>query len=147
MATKKKAARPAKTKPANDNTARTGKLIVYVDDDLELVRLVEGALIDEGWEVITAPDGETGLEAILVEQPDLVILDVMMPGLTGWEISKYLRTKQDFADMPILMLTGIGERMNALTAPLYGATAHLDKPFDLDDLLEIVRQLLSDDAA
>ncbi|MFO0751517.1 MAG: response regulator [Myxococcota bacterium] len=126
---------------------REKKLIVYVDDDLELVRLVEGALLDEGWEVMTAHDGENGLEAILVEQPDLVILDVMMPGLTGWEISKYLRSKQDFADMPILMLTGIGERMNALTAPLYGATAHLDKPFDIEDLLEIVRQLLGDEAA
>ncbi|MCC6622724.1 MAG: response regulator [Deltaproteobacteria bacterium] len=123
------------------------KRIVYVDDDLELVRLVETALADEGWDVMTAHDGESGLEMILVEQPDLVILDVMMPGLTGWEISKYLRTKKDFNDMPILMLTGIGERMNALTAPLYGATAHLDKPFDLDDLLEVVRQLLGDEAA
>lgn len=123
------------------------KRIVYVDDDLELVRLVETALSDEGWDVMTANDGESGLEMILVEQPDLVILDVMMPGLTGWEISKYLRTKKAFSDLPILMLTGIGERMNALTAPLYGATAHLDKPFDLDDLLEVVRQLLGDEAA
>jgi len=146
MATKKKApARP--TAPANDNTATDAKRIVYVDDDLELVRLVESALVEEGWDVITAHDGEAGLETILVEQPDLVILDVMMPGLTGWEISKYLRTKQDFSDMPILILTGIGERMNALTAPLYGATAHLDKPFDLEDLLEVVRQLLGDEAA
>ena len=142
----KKTVRPVRSvTPAPDNTG--AKRIVYVDDDLELVRLVEGALADEGWDVITANDGETGLETILVEQPDLVILDVMMPGLTGWEISKYLRTKRDFADLPILILTGIGERMNALTAPLYGATAHLDKPFDLDDLLEVVRQLLGDEAA
>jgi len=127
---------------------RDKKLIVYVDDDLELVRLVETALLEEDlWEVMTANDGEAGLELILVEQPDLVILDVMMPGLTGWEISKYLRTKPDWNDTPILMLTGIGERMNALTAPLYGATAHLDKPFDVEDLLETVRQLLGDEAA
>lgn len=132
---------------ADEPEKRDKKLIVYVDDDLELVRLVEGTLADEGWEVLTANDGETGLETILVEQPDLVILDVMMPGLTGWEISKYLRSKQGFADLPILILTGIGERMNALTAPLYGATAHLDKPFDIEDLLEIVRQLLGDEAA
>lgn len=135
------------TPAASATESREKKLIVYVDDDLELVRLVEGTLLDEGWDVITAHDGENGLETILVEQPDLVILDVMMPGLTGWEISKYLRSKKDFSDMPILMLTGIGERMNALTAPLYGATAHLDKPFDVEDLLEIVRQLLGDEAA
>jgi DNA-binding response OmpR family regulator len=131
-----RAARPAK--PSVEPTS-----IVYVDDDLELIRLVSTALEDEGYEVFTATDGESGLETILVEQPSMVILDVMMPGLTGWEISKYMRTKEMFANTPILMLTGIGERMNALTAPLYGATAHLDKPFDIEDLLETVRQLIA----
>lgn len=127
---------------------RDKKLIVYVDDDLELARMVETALLEgNAWDVMTANDGEAGLEMILVEQPDLIILDVMMPGLTGWEISKYIRTKPDWNDTPILMLTGIGERMNALTAPLYGATAHLDKPFDVEELLETVRQLLGDEAA
>jgi len=143
----KKNIRLVRPQSHNVDESSGAKRIVYVDDDLELVRLVETALTDEGWDVMTAHDGESGLELILVEQPDLVILDVMMPGLTGWEISKYLRTKKDFADLPVLILTGIGERMNALTAPLYGATAHLDKPFDLDDLLEVVRQLLGDEAA
>lgn len=120
-----------------------GILIAYVDDDLELTRLVSGALEEEGWRVVVSNDGESGLEMILVEQPDMVILDVMMPGLTGWEICKYLRSKPDWKGTPILMLTGIGERMNALTAPLYGADAYLDKPFDLDDVVETVRQLLA----
>lgn len=115
--------------------------ICYVDDDVELTRMVSDALGDEGWEILTANDGESGLELILSEQPDLIILDVMMPGLTGWEICKYIRTKPDWANTPILMLTGIGERMNAMTAPLYGADAHLDKPFDIDELIETVRQL------
>lgn len=117
--------------------------IAYIDDDLELTRLVSGALEEEGWEVLTSNDGEAGLELILVEQPDLIVLDVMMPGLTGWEICKYLRSKPDWNNTPILMLTGIGERMNALTAPLYGADAYLDKPFDIDDVVETVRQLLA----
>jgi len=117
--------------------------IAYVDDDLELTRLVSGALEDEGWEVIVENDGEAGLEMILVEQPDLIILDVMMPGLTGWEICKYVRSKPDWNGTPILMLTGIGERMNAMTAPLYGADAYLDKPFDIDEVVETVRQLVA----
>jgi len=117
--------------------------IAYVDDDLELTRMVGDALSEEGWEVLVANDGESGLELILSEQPDLIILDVMMPGLTGWEICKYIRSKPDWATTPILMLTGIGERMNALTAPLYGADAHLDKPFDIDELVETVRQLVA----
>lgn len=116
--------------------------IVYVDDDLELVRLVADLLEDEGCRVVTATDGEAGLEAILTERPDLAILDVMMPGLTGWEIVKYLRTRAGFESLPVLMLTGIGERMNAMTAPLYGATDHLDKPFDPDELVARVQLLL-----
>jgi CheY-like chemotaxis protein len=115
--------------------------ICYVDDDVELTRMVSEALSDEGWEILTANDGEAGLELILSEQPDLILLDVMMPGLTGWEICKYIRSKPDWNGTPILMLTGIGERMNAMTAPLYGADAHLDKPFDIDELVETVRQL------
>ena len=134
-----KAPKSKKAPPPSEDDIR----VAYVDDDLELTRLVSVALEDEGWDVVTANDGEAGLELILVEQPDLVILDVMMPGLTGWEICKYLRSKPDWANTPILMLTGIGERMNALTAPLYGADAHLDKPFDIDELVETVRQLLA----
>lgn len=119
--------------------------IVYTDDDLELTRLVSSALTEEGYEVLVANDGEEGLELILVEKPDLVLLDVMMPGLTGWEVAKYLRTKAEFDGTPIMMLTGIGERMNEMTAPLYGANAHLDKPFDMDDLFATIEQLLGDD--
>jgi len=137
-----------KAKPVVKATAPGGAeaeliRIAYVDDDLELTRLVSGALEDEGWEVIVENDGESGLEMILVEQPDLIILDVMMPGLTGWEICKYVRSKPDWNGTPILMLTGIGERMNALTAPLYGADAYLDKPFDIDEVVETVRQLVA----
>lgn len=133
-----KPAAPAKRKVVEDDEPLR---ICYVDDDVELTRMVSQALADEGWEILTANDGESGLELILSEQPDLILLDVMMPGLTGWEICKYIRTKPDWANTPILMLTGIGERMNAMTAPLYGADAHLDKPFDIDELIETVRQL------
>ena len=109
--------------------------IVYVDDDLELTRLLQITLEDEGYEVFVANEGEEGLGTILEEQPDLVILDVMMPGLNGWELARYLREREEWASTPILMLTGIGTALNDLTAPLYGANAHLDKPFDVDELL------------
>lgn len=146
MSAKPKATKPTPSRtpepPANEEED-DGIRIAYVDDDMELTRLVSTALEEEGWDVVVANDGEAGLEMILVEQPDLIILDVMMPGLTGWEICKYVRSKPDWSNTPILMLTGIGERMNALTAPLYGADAYLDKPFDIDDVVETVRQLLA----
>ena len=119
--------------------------VVYVDDDMELTRLVQLSLEDEGYEVVVANDGEEGLGTILEEKPDLVILDVMMPGLNGWEVAKYLREREEWNDTPILMMTGIGAALNDLTAPLYGANDHLDKPFDIDELIVRVENLLGAD--
>lgn len=118
--------------------------IVYVDDDIELTTLVQRCLEEEGHEVAIAHDGEEGLGTILTEQPDLVILDVMMPQLNGWEIAKYLRERPVWNDTRILMLTGIGPGLNEMTAPLYGANDHLDKPFELDDLVEKVAVLVGE---
>ncbi len=117
--------------------------IAYVDDDLELRAVVAQFLEEEGYEVLLAADGEEGLALIITEQPDLVILDVMMPKQNGWEVTKSLRANPQWQSLPILMLTGIGATLNEMTAPLYGATDHLDKPFEFDDLLDKVEALLS----
>ena len=119
------------------------KHVVYVDDNLDLTRLVEAELQDAGYEITTANDGEEGIETILSVQPDMVILDVMMPLMNGWEVCKYLRNKEEFKDIPILMLTGIGRVVNDMTSPLYGASDHLDKPFEMEDLIERVDTLLA----
>ena len=119
------------------------KHVVYVDDNLDLTRLVEGELQDAGYEITIANDGEEGIETILSVQPDMVILDVMMPLMNGWEGCKYLRGNEQFKDTPILMLTGIGPVVNDMTSPLYGASDHLDKPFEMEDLIERVDTLLA----
>jgi len=124
-----------------EETAR----IVYVDDDVELTGIVRNCLEAEGYDLTVAHDGEEGLETILVERPDLIILDVMMPKLNGWEVAKYLRSKPEWNDTPILMLTGIGPTLNDLTAPLYGANDHLDKPFEFDALVSKVAGMLTGD--
>ena len=66
----------------------------------------------------------------------------MMPQLNGWEIVRYMREKDEYKDIPVLMLTGIGPALNEMTAPLYGANDHLDKPFEIDDLVSKVASLL-----
>ena len=66
----------------------------------------------------------------------------MMPQLTGWEILRYIRSKEAIADMKVLMLTGIGETLNELSSPMYGADDYLDKPFKADVLLTKVKKLL-----
>ena len=119
------------------------KHVVYVDDDLDLTRLVEAELQDAGYEITIANDGEEGIETILGAQPDLVILDVMMPKMNGWEVCKYLRSTEAFATVPVLMLTGIGPVVNDMTSPLYGASDHLDKPFEMEELVERVDTLLA----
>jgi chemosensory pili system protein ChpA (sensor histidine kinase/response regulator) len=117
--------------------------IAYVDDDLELRTVVSQFLEEEGYEVMLAADGDEGVGLILQERPDMVILDVMMPKQNGWEVAKSLRAHPELSDLPILMLTGIGATLNEMTAPLYGANAHLDKPFEFDELLDKVQKLLS----
>lgn len=116
--------------------------ILIADDDPEILKMVEAALTPISAEVIRASNGDEALEAFLVEQPDLLILDVMMPGLSGWEVAKYIRDKQQYDKVKIMMLTGIGEATNDATSPLIGADDHLDKPFSFEVLAEKVRKLL-----
>jgi DNA-binding response OmpR family regulator len=80
---------------------------------------------------------------VLVERPHLVILDVMMPLMSGWELCKYIRSKRELDEVRVLMLTAVGKQMNELTSPLFGADAYVDKPFELDTIDEKVTELLA----
>lgn len=123
--------------------ASTSKpLILIADDNLEMRRLVKMSLSPLDVDFIEAKDGEEALTQIIQEQPTLVVLDVMMPELTGWEILKYVREKPEYAGTKVVMLTAIGATVNEMTAPLYGADAHLDKPFDINELKDVVAGLL-----
>jgi DNA-binding response OmpR family regulator len=116
--------------------------ILVADDDFEIQKMVKAALQPIGATLITADDGEQAIEKLLTEKPDLIILDVMMPRLSGWEVAKYIHQRKELKDVRILMLTGIGEKVNDATSPLVGADDSLDKPFTFEDLAERVRKLL-----
>jgi DNA-binding response OmpR family regulator len=124
-----------------ENASHLPKILV-ADDDLETLKLVEAALRPIGATVITACNGEEALERVLTEKPTLVILDVMMPGLTGWEVAKYIREHPDYKHVRILMVTGIGEDLNQATSPIMGADDFIDKPFTFEELANRVRKLL-----
>jgi DNA-binding response OmpR family regulator len=117
--------------------------ILIADDDLEIQKMVKAALKPVGATLTVADNGEEALEKILVEKPDVVILDVMMPKLSGWEVAKYVRSHDELSHTKILMLTGMGERVNEATSPLVGADDYLDKPFTFEDLADRVRALLA----
>jgi CheY-like chemotaxis protein len=121
---------------------RVRPLILLADDDMEIRFLVKSALSALDCDFIEAADGEETLESILTESPDLVVLDVMMPVLSGWEICQYVKSKPGYQHIRILMLTAIGQEVNQLTAPLYGADEYLDKPFDVLDILKKAQGLL-----
>jgi DNA-binding response OmpR family regulator len=74
--------------------------------------------------------------------PDLVVLDVMMPGMSGWEVCRKIREDIALAHTGVVMLTGIGENLNQMTSPLYGADAYIDKPFEFEDFDDKVRDTL-----
>ena len=120
-------------------------LILIADDDPDLRQLVRMNLETTQCNIIEANDGANALELILTVRPQLVILDVMMPALTGWEVLRYLRKNEnpEIASIGVLMLTGIGESLNELSSPMYGADDHIDKPFNGQELLFKVRRVLS----
>ncbi len=121
----------------------TGKTILVVDDDPEIVTMVSLRLGKRGYRVLTAVDGVEALATTKRDHPDLVILDVMMPGKNGWEVARAIRTDPATEKIKVVMLTAIGESVNEMTSPLYGADAHIDKPFEFEKLELTLRELLS----
>lgn len=119
------------------------KTVLVADDSIDIRRMLQFHLEDQGWTFIEAANGAEAIEQLLVEQPELLVLDVMMPEINGWEVIKYVREKEQLNGTPVLMLTGIGEGLNEMTSPLFGADAYLDKPVDLDELDAKIEETLS----
>ena len=120
-------------------------MVLVADDEPTMLELVTRHLrsIEPKLEVIEASDGDEAWRLARERLPDLVVLDVMMPGMSGWEVCRSIRDDATLAHTRVIMLTGIGERLNEMTSPLYGADDHLDKPFDFDELGERIQALLA----
>jgi DNA-binding response OmpR family regulator len=116
--------------------------VLVVDDDPDIVDAVGEALHHEGYRVETATDGPTALKSVLDAPPDLIVLDVRMPEMNGWEFCEIVRRQSHTRDVPVLFLTACNEVRDQITAMQVGGSDHLPKPFRLDDLREKVRALV-----
>ncbi len=110
------------------------KTVLVIDDEPDLITLVDYNLTRENYLVISARDGENGLSMARQHMPDLIILDIMLPGIDGWEFCKRLRNDPKTARIPILMLTAKAEEADKILGLELGADDYLTKPFSVREL-------------
>ena len=130
--------------PYGPPTDRDQPVILVADDDNELRTMLRAHFSNKECILLESVDGADTLEKIITHRPNLVILDVMMPELTGWEICKYVKQREAYDSMGIVMLTGIGPTNNELTSPLFGADDYIDKPIEFGELEEKIDAVLAD---
>lgn len=118
------------------------KKVLIVDDEPNIAISVDFLMRREGFEVLVAHDGEEGLALIRADRPDLVILDVMMPKLDGFEVCKAVRADPTLSGVRILMLTAKGRAAEITKGLSLGADAYIPKPFSTRELVAKVKELL-----
>ena len=120
---------------------RKGKILV-VDDEVNITQILEFSIGSEGYEVITASNGEEAVEKARREQPDLVILDIMMPKIDGYEACRLIKSNPLTKNIPVVLLTAKGRDIDKRLGYEVGATDYIVKPFSPNKLIERIHQLL-----
>lgn len=120
--------------------------VLVVDDDPQVLRLMRVNLELEGYDVVSAPDGEEALEAVVSERPDVVVCDVMMPGVDGLTVLRNLRANPKTSKIPFVVVSAKAQRADVKAALDMGADRYITKPFDPQELLDAVEHLLTNRA-
>jgi two-component system alkaline phosphatase synthesis response regulator PhoP len=118
-----------------------GKILV-VDDEIYIVHILDFSLGMEGYEVVTALDGEQALERARAEKPDLIVLDIMMPKLDGYETCKRLKADPETKDVPVILLSAKGRNVDQKVGFEVGADDYITKPFSPRKLVERINAIL-----
>jgi DNA-binding response OmpR family regulator len=117
--------------------------VLAVDDEQDILTIIRHNLEREGHRVLTAPDGDRALELVREERPDIVVLDVMMPGTDGWGVLNLIKAEsEELSSIPVLMLTARAADEDRIRGGIEGAIRYLTKPFSPRDLCSEVRQAL-----
>jgi len=116
--------------------------ILVVDDEIYIVHILDFSLGMEGYEVVTALDGEQALERVAEQKPDLIVLDIMMPKLDGYETCKVLKSREETRDIPVILLSAKGRNVDQKTGFEVGADDYITKPFSPRKLVERINAIL-----
>ena len=116
--------------------------VLVVDDEARTLRLMEAMLVPAGYQVVLAQDGTEAITKAMLSSPDVILLDVMMPGMDGFEVASKLRANKQTKDIPIVMVTALGEVKHRVKALESGADDFLTKPVDEKELLTRVKTLV-----
>ncbi len=115
--------------------------VLLIEDEPNIIEAIRFILSRDGWRVDTHSDGKTAVEAVRERAPDLIILDVMLPNRSGYDILNDLREADETQDVPVLMLTARGQTKDRELAERLGASRFMTKPFSNREILETVREL------
>ena len=121
----------------------TGKSVIVVDDVPENLRLLIQMLSDEGYHVRTAPSGELALQSIQKSPPDLILLDILMPGMDGYEVCRQLKLNDSLKDIPVIFISALNEVFDKVEAFAIGGVDYITKPFQMEEVLARVQTHLS----
>lgn len=119
------------------------KKVLLIEDEPNIIEAVSFILSRDGWEVKTHSNGHDAIEAVRHRAPDLIVLDVMLPGRSGFEILQEIRADSAMSDLPVLMLTARGQEKDRDMAGRIGASRFMTKPFSNSELLSAVRELVA----
>jgi two-component system, OmpR family, alkaline phosphatase synthesis response regulator PhoP len=119
-----------------------GKKILLVDDEVDIVSMIQLRLEASGYEVIVASDGNQAYSMAKSASPDLIILDLMLPGMDGYQVCRLLKFDQNYKNIPIIMLTAKSQQEDKDWGQKVGADAYLTKPFKQEELLSKMKELL-----
>ncbi len=127
---------------ANPSSNSRRYSLLLVDDDQEILTLLQAKLGKEPYEIFTASEGEAALNIVRTQKPDLVVLDINLPGLSGLEICRSLRADKDTEGIPIIILSGRGEEIDRVLGLEFGADDYVTKPFNAQELILRINNVL-----
>ncbi|WP_372885271.1 response regulator transcription factor [Shimia sp.] len=120
-----------------------GKRVLLIEDEPNIIEAISFILSRDGWQVSTHSNGHDAVGVVQDKTPDLLILDVMLPGKSGYDILRELRDEDRTANLPVLMLTARGQTRDREMAEHAGASRFMTKPFSNAEVLEVVRELVA----